>query len=51
MLSEDFAMSEMARVAGPQLDPDVVDAFFDYQGWRARLGERAKDFTGLPNPA
>ena len=50
-LSEDFAMAEIARVTVTQLDPDVGDAFFDYQGWRARIGDRAKNFAGLPNPA
>ena len=50
-LPEDLAMTEMGKVTGTQLDPEVVDAFFDYQGWRALIGDRAKDFAGLPNPA
>ena len=50
-LSEDFAVTEMARVAGTQLDPDVVDAFFGYKGWTPRVGERATEFAAVANPA
>lgn len=50
-LPEEFARSEMSRVAGTQLDPEVVDAFFAYQGWTPRVSERAPDFAGLPHPA
>jgi HD-GYP domain-containing protein (c-di-GMP phosphodiesterase class II) len=34
--SEEFARLEMARVAGSQLDPDVIDAFFRHKQWLPR---------------
>ncbi len=33
-LPESFARTEMARVAGTQLDPDVVRGWFAVQGWQ-----------------
>ncbi len=32
-LDEDVARAELARVAGTQLDPEVVTAFFAFKGW------------------
>ena len=32
-LGDEFAQEEMARVAGTQLDPEVVDAWFAARGW------------------
>jgi HD-GYP domain-containing protein (c-di-GMP phosphodiesterase class II) len=41
-LSENAVRAEMSRVAGHQLDPEVVAAFFRYKGWvSAPVGERS----------
>jgi HD-GYP domain-containing protein (c-di-GMP phosphodiesterase class II) len=40
-LGEDFARTEMARVAGQQLDVDVVAAFFRSKGWAWPVEESA----------
>ena len=41
--SEEAARAEMERVAGSQLDPELVDAFFAYKGWGPpRAGVQAR---------
>ncbi len=41
-LAEDVARAEMARVAGTQLDPEAVEAFFAYKGWTFKRVEAAE---------
>ena len=36
-LSDEAAHTEMARVAGEQLDPEIVAAWLDLRGWSAAI--------------
>ena len=38
-MDEDRARTEMLAAAGPQLDPEVVDAWFAFKGWEATADE------------
>lgn len=40
-LGEEVTKAEMARVAGTQLDPEIVSAFFRFKGWIPGAAQRA----------
>ncbi len=50
-LTDEIARAELARVAGTQLDPKVVAAFFASRSWSAAPVERSAGFNAIATPA
>ncbi len=50
-LADEIARAEMTRVAGTQLDPEVVSAFFASKGWDAMPARRSAELSPVVAPA
>ena len=50
-LADEIARAELVRVAGTQLDPEAVSAFFAYKGWEAVPVEHSAELSPVAAPA